>query len=570
MQNWYFASLYRSSDDGEHWEPISLPLTGIKTTWCNRLALDGSDCLYYQTENGVYRTTDSGTSWTDIGASLNSSGSIMEIGVDVSGRLYLLSLSIGIVTSVDRGNTWTSCALPSRRRLESVHTHIACIQNNLYHWWDGAFADADTLFRSTDHGTSWSPFLIGRNPHAVIDGGNGRVLVSQVERGSADVVPFRILSTNSDGQRWDTLYSVESISGYSESGVERNVFGRSETGTIAHVTYNPAGALLFLVSVDDGATWSTFENRSADYYDAVSFNARGQLLIYGSNLGFFRYRNIPGDPELVGFAPLAMNNPPSVISDGTIYAPSEARRCSHIYIWNMSARSWTMLPGSPIPVQFGPKPSTSLFVVPPDTIFTTNAGLARTTDRGRHWETIRPADRISYGNTSHATGRWFAVSSDSIQLSEDNGLTWKSIPSPEPSPLGRACIVESGGNILFISPTGLWRKSSLDSAWIQRITPFACMAATTGMDDMLFIRNREGTRIARSSDIGDSWENLTTGFGTAHELLACARDTLIALDTTRGLAISPDRGNSWTQIHIPGVMPRSIAMKSRMVSVTEN
>ncbi len=565
LQFRYYASLYRSVDDGEHWELIPLPLTETKTNWCNRLALDGPDRLYYQTENGVYRTTDGGTTWTDIGACLNSSGSIMEIVIDDSGRLYLLSLTIGIVTSVDRGNTWSSCTLPSGRKLMSAIAHITCIQEDLFQWWYGGYADADTLFRSTDHGTSWSPFLIGRNPLAVIDGGDGRVLVSQVMLGSAGAVPFRILSTDTEGQNWDTLYSTESISGYLESAVERHIFRRSETGTIAHITYNPAGALHFLISVDDGETWSTFENRSADYYDAVGFNDRGQLLIYGSNLGFFRYRNIPGDPELIGFAPLAMNHPTLVLSDGTIYAPSEARSCARIHMWDMSLRSWTMLPGPPIRVHFGPNSSTSVFVAPPDTIYTTNAGLARTTDQGRHWETIHPADQISYGNTSYATGRWFAVSSETIYLSENNGSTWKAVPSPESLSVGRACAVECGSAVLCLSPTGLWRKNSLDSVWIERIMPFGCKAVTTGMDGILFIRNREGTKIARSSDRGDSWQSLPTGFGSVDGLLALSKDTLIALDTTRGIAISPDQGNSWTLIHLPGVMPRSIAMKDRML-----
>jgi photosystem II stability/assembly factor-like uncharacterized protein len=559
----YVADLFKSTDDGESWQQLSLPAE-IPAKF-HRVALDSLGGIYYFTEWNMYRTTDDGVTWNMITSGIDTFRPVGQLRIDTASRLYLLSGTVGYITSSNGGRTWSPRTLPSPRKM-GPNGNIACVGEDLYLWW-GYQETADTLYRSTDQGATWNPFLQGRSPLEVIDGGSGRILVSQRMR-EGGIVPFRILATTDDGQNWDTLFTTNTVGGFVESSIERALFRRSDQGTLAHVLYDTTRVLHILLSPDDGATWTLLSNGNINYRSVVGFNERGHLLVYGGDFGFLRYRTLSGDPERTGFSPLSLNKAPAVLPDGGLYALSEMNREAQIFFWTPATRTWSSLSGratyycNPII-----KPSASLFTAPPDTLFAPTGRLARTTDMGRTWSNIIPAEVISYGNTSIAAGRWFAVSWDSIYVSGNNGRDWEVMPVPFRPNIPFGIAVENDSAIFYLPgiETEIWRKPVGGSTWSSHSIPWRSVTVVTGMENSLFLCSFSGTEIARSSDQGTSWEELTKGFGTAHELLACAKDTLIALDTTRGLAVSPDRGNSWTRIHLPGIMPRSIAMKGRML-----
>ena len=236
----YVADLYKSTDDGESWQHLGLP-TDVKAM-INRIAIDSLGNLLYHTEWSVYRSSDDGVSWSYITDDLDAKRTFVGMHIDSSSRLFLVSAKVGLVMTTNYGNTWSHRTLPSPCN-QPTSGRLVCVGDQLYFWWELP-GRADTLFRSTNQGATWSPFLVGRSPLAVIDGGNGNILVSQ-RMFEGGTVPFRILATHDDGQSWDTLYSTPTVSGSASWTVEKALFRRSEQGALAHVLLDTTGLHMF-------------------------------------------------------------------------------------------------------------------------------------------------------------------------------------------------------------------------------------------------------------------------------------------------------------------------------------
>ena len=297
---------------------------------------------------------------------------------------------------------------------------------------------------------------------------------------------------------------------------------------------------------------------------AVSFNARGHLLVYGGTFGFIRFTTPSGEPERSGFLPVPLNKPPAILSDGDVYAPSETGQGSRLFVWRQANRSWSAIDGPSVSGVPFIRSSTSVFTAPPDTLFAVHNALARTTDSGRHWEDVLSVLVISHGNTSRAEGRWFGVLWDSLFVSANHGRDWDAMAVPHQPNLPYGVAAEQDGFVFYLPSTEmyLWRKSDGNQTWSSHLLPWRSEALVTGMDSTLFLCRFGGTEIARSVDQGATWQTLPLRFGRIHELRACSRDTVIGLDTTRGLVVSLDRGDNWTELLLPGVFPRSMVMKN--------
>jgi hypothetical protein len=567
----YGVALHESIDDGETWH--ARPMPSSATGWYNRLTIDSLGRLYYHDEDAVFRTTDRGTSWRNITAQLVSIGTIFQLGTDNTGRLYLLSSNRRLDVSENGGETWRTLTVPATN---TAAIHIACVGNAVYLWanprWTPDGVPVDTLYESTDQGETWSPRLAGIGFRAVMDGGGGKILLSQYSlREPGWPAPFRILSSQVGGHGWDTLFTMEALDVEVTPVAEQVLFRRSNQGTLAHFITDEYWEALLVTSVDGGVSWNVWSNPYLNAYSAFNLDARNRLLVYGGNAGFLRFGDFSAEHERIGFLPLALNLPPSVHPDGSILAASEFHSKAQICRWDPVTRSWSYVGGPPMTGQLSTfaRWSTVLFSAPPDTMYAINALnangiagiLARSTDMGRNWGGLIPAIRLSCANSSRASGRWFATSWDSIHVSSDRGRTWDAMASPETGPWSVA--VEQEGYMYFLQGHGsaLWRKSIGDTNWESRPIPWRGEAVVTGMEHAMFICRENGSAIARSSDGGVNWEQVSDGFGTVDELLALPYDTLISLDIEHGLAISPNRGDSWTLLDLASAEPMSMSMQ---------
>ena len=155
----YSVGLYRSFDGGLTW---SRPLGDdhFARTYVRAIAIDpnasGSELsttLYVANTSGLWRSTDSGTTFTQ-----KRQGGIYDVAIDAStfpSTLYVTANS-GTFRSTDSGNSWISIhqvLLHSHNRLSVVKSTSLRRNSTLYLLGPG---DADhNLYKSTDRGVTW-------------------------------------------------------------------------------------------------------------------------------------------------------------------------------------------------------------------------------------------------------------------------------------------------------------------------------------------------------------------------------------------------------------------------------
>ena len=145
--SWQFGGLKRSLDGGATYvgiEPASGP-------WVTPFAMDATDpSIIYGGYDDVYRSTDKGDTWTNLGS--DGSGAIA-IGVDDPARIYA-AVGSDITTSDDTGATWsTITGLWPALKI----TDIAVDPADASHVWItlGGFTAGEKVIKSTDAGLSW-------------------------------------------------------------------------------------------------------------------------------------------------------------------------------------------------------------------------------------------------------------------------------------------------------------------------------------------------------------------------------------------------------------------------------
>ena len=175
----YSVGLYRSFDGGLTW---SRPLGGdhFAGTYVRTIAIDpnasGSELsttLYVANTSGLWRSTDSGTSFTQ-----NRQGGIYDVAIDASTRPSILYVTddSGTFKSTDSGSSWINIhhvLLHSHNRLSVVRSTSYRRSSALYLL--GPAAPTHNLYKSTDHGVTWveiptrcpwAPAVCDNNPSA--------------------------------------------------------------------------------------------------------------------------------------------------------------------------------------------------------------------------------------------------------------------------------------------------------------------------------------------------------------------------------------------------------------------
>lgn len=138
--------LYRSTDGGQTWPEIGQALPA-KTFCTEPLIVDAKTylvgCAYYGSSTGILRTTNGGGTWSSVSAK----GGIAAPFVATDGTIYWVAdFNGGFVKSTDSGETWTLPAhegeLKPVRFIELPDERIAAVGQN-------------ALVVSSDHGTTW-------------------------------------------------------------------------------------------------------------------------------------------------------------------------------------------------------------------------------------------------------------------------------------------------------------------------------------------------------------------------------------------------------------------------------
>jgi photosystem II stability/assembly factor-like uncharacterized protein len=178
-------TVYRSSDGGQTWTNIGLNLPA-GTNFSSDPLIVGAQTYVVSTEGwasgslGIYRTTDGGNSWQQV-STQGPSGAPL---VTSTGTIYW-SLNNGLLKSTDSGQTWTQVgsAIQPVRPVELPDATLAAVGTT-------------NLMSSADGGATWSPIgdTLPFTPASLIySSGRNAFLVSHWDCGNV-VLPDAIMS----------------------------------------------------------------------------------------------------------------------------------------------------------------------------------------------------------------------------------------------------------------------------------------------------------------------------------------------------------------------------------------
>jgi len=197
---------------------------------------DASNIVYISRElseavMAVFRTTDSGETWTPLGTGLDTNGLIVTMAIAPTGTissrtLYAGQLGSGIYKSTDSGKTWTARnnGLPANKMIYGIALdptnheviYICARFNNSVSPSDGYVA------KSTDGGNTWRVVLSGLDARSVaVDPSNPKIIYAG-NRDFSGLSRNEIFWRSIDGGRtWSSLPGETFNVGYFERDLPR-------------------------------------------------------------------------------------------------------------------------------------------------------------------------------------------------------------------------------------------------------------------------------------------------------------------------------------------------------------
>jgi ligand-binding sensor domain-containing protein len=146
----------RSRDGGFTWDGG----TGFSATSAQWLCRNSAGHLFAATHAHVFRSTDSGATWTRHYQGITSSD-VSSVAVDSAGYVYASTWGRGVFRSSDNAETWTKV---SSGRLDTLQINamvVAPDNSVLLSTNDDGGSRCNGIYRTTDHGDSWGEANVG-------------------------------------------------------------------------------------------------------------------------------------------------------------------------------------------------------------------------------------------------------------------------------------------------------------------------------------------------------------------------------------------------------------------------
>jgi len=154
--------IFRSIDNGDHWLRLNNGLID-STIWT--ITLDNNDNLFVGANSGVYKSTNNGNNWINIGLTSNA---VYVIAIKDDFNIFAGTGPTGVWRTTNAGNSWSQVLLPPY----NVHAiTIDGVGNIFVGGWDGDGG----VFRSTTNGDNWvtvNSGLSDLNISSLTSGGN--------------------------------------------------------------------------------------------------------------------------------------------------------------------------------------------------------------------------------------------------------------------------------------------------------------------------------------------------------------------------------------------------------------
>jgi photosystem II stability/assembly factor-like uncharacterized protein len=517
-----YHAIFKSEDEGEHWEELEFP--GLEPVKIHALA---SGTLLVCNASGTWRSVDEGGAWslvTDLPLR-----SIVECG---DGSL-LGAAQDGLYRSIDDGCQWTAAALAGH----FVNEITRGVANDLWAACTAAGGVEGAVFRSLDHGNSWTLVLEG--PPNATSFSSVKVCPS----GAVVVINQQLFYRSYDqGLTWESWTNPGYACLWSANGgcLYGSLF---EEGVFR--------------SCDEGQTW--FSMGPSGTVLCVAENQEGWLFAgFASDRGIARWH--------AAYPEWAFLNEDLVVttldgirmdSEGILYGLSKHEVLNR---FDPQTQKWSVIP---LPASYH---YFDFFIAPGDQlILASTEALLISSDGGYSWDCQEgsSAYEMAFGKDGawYASGKFWMESglAHGVFRSIDQGhtWTWASPPIPEYSWIQTLFVTEANALFLHYGSGMDWatfRSEDGGATWME-ILPFSQITGLVfaeGPDGLTAIGYQDqgcAYRLFRSFDDGHTWLCEGAVNYNAMELLANSKGHLFLNDGSC-IRKSDDGGMNWSLFSI--------------------
>ena len=466
--------IFISSDNGETWI-----YSGLSDYLVSTITIDEVGSIYVGSVYGedIYRSDDSGVSWTPLNTGLMGISSIVIQDTEI----ILVSSANGINRSSDRGETWNRVLSP-----EKLITDLAMNTNGKF----SAVSERGTFYISSDEGVTWDSIsTLNHTLRIIYCSPNGELYAGS----------YGVYRSNDEGRTWNLLngfqgcglvrsikesgnsfYAGASFSGVFRSTDSANNWFQSSKG-INHSTitivekdltdrvYAVSALAGFSVTSDNGENWEILSMMPP--FNSFSISPNGGLFgSMGGDIGII-FRSVNGGYDW------------EIVYEGTDY---------------------TFI--------------SSVVVSPNETVFAfMNGKLLRTVDNGSNWDTLQissPYESLKKININ-SQGIIFTKSSEGYFRSSDNGESWIPLTSIHQG-LEIFGITKSDDMYATASDSGFYRSTDYGNSWTYLSKGSGKSIRSFASNDIGYIFILEHFHnILRSTDNGISWQEINSGLDSA-------------------------------------------------------
>jgi len=578
------------SISGVLWAQSFTALNGPFLGNINDLARTSTGTLLAATDNGLYRSTDGGTTWTRFTLSIITGGTAtnfqdLEINT-TSGLIYAASFQ-NIFTSSNDGASWTflsttGLTTTSIRRVEVApngNVWVAQSNNTLYRANAATPTTFNTIntFSSTindlDIGPANQIVVSTQGNSAQISTNNG-LSFSAPASGLGATVTVHSVAINSTGVIFamasNTIYR-STDNGVNYTDIKNNItdtffFGFIDTDAAGDVfVANNSFGRIYSVSAAGSLlaapVWS-----SANYPAGTTISARAGIFQSLTNwrLGFFAYAVANTTDGGVSWTQTSSGIKAYF---GSTVTPRLFRSTTNrlfmgwpgtgYFISIDDGATWDLLNSSGANLNrningFVPGASNSI-------IGYGYGGIIRSTDNGQNWtnQSTSPGHAFltTIGTTLYSFNTTFAPSS--IQSSTDNGVTWSNLAItglPANALINKLISTTSGLFVVFTNAgtdNGLYSINTTTGACIKNTTiPITPTDVAVFGDNMVAI---SGTTMAVSANAGTSWVPRTISQSANRIWMADELNFYAQASVAGTFLISNTAGATWNAVPLGDV-----------------
>jgi len=343
--------VFRSSDNGDSWTPIN---TGLTNPFIEAININSSGDILAGTNGGVFRSTNNGDNWTKI----QSEQVIYAIATSSANAIFAGSWGNGIFRSIDNGNNWTeinSGITYTRINVLAINSFDEIIAGSTYFGGGG-------VFRTADNGGDWTEVYQGLSVYDLVVNMSNDIFFGTTCCG--------IFRSTDNGYSWDEVNN-----GLANTYI-RSLLIDSSNNILAGIQNG------LYCSYDNGDNWTEVGNGLPPNTNIYTFICSSGGIFAGTNNGIF-------------FSSDTGNNWTETNNGLSSYTTANS------FIFNSSG----------------------------DIFAGTNNGIYRSTDNGNNWIEVNNGLLNTYitALAVDTLGNIYSGTSGGVYRSRDNGDSWAPI-----------------------------------------------------------------------------------------------------------------------------------------------